>query len=46
MRDSEPEPSGERGQREGQYEAIVETIGKEEEEQGRSQKIDIPLSGK
>jgi hypothetical protein len=46
MRDGEPEPSGERGQSEGQHEAIVETIRKEEEEKGRGQEIEIPLSGK
>src|SRR5260370_12539546 len=46
MRDSESEPSGERGQSERQHEAIVETIGKEEEEEGRGQEIKIPLSGK
>src|SRR5579863_9685349 len=46
MRNREPEPSRERGQSERQHEAIVETIGEEEEEEGRGQEIEIPLSGK
>ena len=45
VRDGEPEPSGERGQRERQHEAIVETISEEEEEAGGRQEIEIPLSG-
>ena len=45
VRDGEPEPSGERGQRQRQHEAVVETISEEEEEAGGRQQIEIPLSG-
>ena len=45
MRDGESEPSGERGQRERQHEAVVETIGEEEEEAGGGEQVEIPLSG-
>ena len=46
VRDGEPEPSSERGQRERQHETVVKTIGEEEEEAGGRQQIEIPLSGK
>src|SRR6266849_7120717 len=45
MRDGESEPSSQRGQRERQHEAVVKTIGEEEEEPGGHQQIEIPLSG-
>src|ERR1700675_3014819 len=45
VRDGEPEPSGEGGQSERQHEAIVETIGEEEEEACGRQEIEIPLPG-
>ena len=45
VRDGEPKPPGERGQRERQYKAVVEPIGEEEEEAGCRQNIKIPLSG-
>src|SRR6266851_4074319 len=45
VRDGQPEPSGERGQRERQHETVVKTIGEEEEEAGGRQQIEIPLSG-
>src|SRR5258708_22042815 len=45
VRDGEPKPSSERGQRERQHETIVKTIGQEEEDAGGGQQIKIRLSG-
>src|ERR1700691_4700765 len=45
VRNGESEPSGQRRQRERQHQAVVETIGEEEEEARGRQQIEIPLSG-